>query len=116
LPEPLQVQITLRADAVIAPALRAIIETIEVINFCLTAIDKDNLSKPPEYASSRFHMSFDRSYLSAEARKTAYTSWLLCKGFQELARSIRQMLEEAFFYNSMIEFAERESSRTKSWG
>jgi hypothetical protein len=75
----------------------------------MTAINKDNLSKPPEYASSRFHMSFDRSYLSAEARKTAYTSWLLCKGFQELARSIRQMLEEAFFYNSMIEFAERES-------
>lgn len=55
--EPLQVKLTLRADGVVAPALRAIIETIETINFCLTSIDEGNLSKPPEYAASRFHMS-----------------------------------------------------------
>jgi len=46
----------------------------------------------------------------------AYANWLLCRGFQELARSIRQMLEEAFFYNSMVEFAEKELSQTNTWG
>src|SRR5262245_658631 len=40
--------------------------------------------------------------VSAEQRKAAYTHWLLSKGFQDLARGVRQMLEEAFFYNGMV--------------
>ena len=40
--------------------------------------------------------------MSAERRKAAYTHWLLPKGFQDLARGIRQTLEEAYLYNGMV--------------
>jgi hypothetical protein len=114
--EPRQIAVTLRPDGVLAPALRAIQDTVEVVSFCLDALDRGDLSRPPEYKDTRFEFSFAGPELNAEQRKTNYTNWLLWKGFQDLARGMRQTLEEALLYNSMIELALKELPQLKTWG
>jgi hypothetical protein len=104
--------ITLNANGVVAPPLRAIEQTIEVVTFCLSVMEQSDLSEPPKLEAARFQMKFHRE-LSAEARKAAYTNWLLSKGFQDLARGIRQMLEEAFLFNSMVAIAR--ANLSKAW-
>lgn len=108
---------TLHADAVVAPALRAVAQSVEVVSFCLVSIENSDLSKPVEFDGSRFQLSFSSSEnRSVEERRASYESWLLSKAFQELARGIRQMLEEAFFYNSMVNFANSDLSEPITWG
>jgi hypothetical protein len=86
---------------VLAPALRAIRQTVDVVTFCLNAIEQGDLSGWPQTDLMRFDFKFDDE-ISADQRKDAYTHWLLSKGFQDLARGIRQTLEEAYFYNGMM--------------
>jgi hypothetical protein len=100
--DPQHIKITLNADGVLAPALRAIRNSVEVASFCLNAIESSDLSETPKFEPTRFHMRFSGE-MSADLRKVTYTNCLLSKGFQELARGIRLMLEEAYFYNSMVE-------------
>jgi hypothetical protein len=109
--EPQQLRITLNASGVTGPALRAIQQSVETMSFYLAAIESGDLSAPPHFDNSRFHLRFSGE-MSPEQRKAMYTNWLLSKGFQELARGVREMLEEAFFYNSMIQTAEG----LKTWG
>jgi hypothetical protein len=114
--QPQHIQLTLHGNAVVAPALRAIEQSIEIVSFCLVALEQADLSKPIEFEASRFQMKFANSDASTESRKAEYVNWILSRGFQELARGIRQMLEEAFFYNSMIEFSESKLPQTRTWG
>jgi hypothetical protein len=93
--------VTLNPSGVLAPALRAIRDTVEVVTFCLNAIEQGDLSRGPEAELMRFEMHFSDE-MSVEARHASYTHWLLSKGFQDLARGIRQTLEEAFFYNGIV--------------
>jgi hypothetical protein len=114
--EPTQVTLTLHGDAVVAPALRAIEESVDVVSFCMRSLEKADLSKPQEFESSRFQMKFTGTNVGAEERKTRYTNWVLSKGFQDLARGIRGMLEEAYFYISMMDFLVRNSAQKTTWG
>jgi hypothetical protein len=109
--EPQQLRITLNASGVIGPALRAIQQSVETVSFCLMAVETRDLSVSSQLDNSRFHLGFSGE-MTPEQRKTTYTNWLLSKGFQELARGVREMLEEAFFYNSMIQSADG----LKTWG
>jgi len=98
--------VTLNTLGVLAPAHRAIRDTVDVVTFCLNAIERGDLSDWPQADMMRFVLRFPDE-ISAEQRKAAYTHWLLSKGFQELARALRQMLEEAFFYNGMVAHADQ---------
>jgi hypothetical protein len=93
--------VTLNSAGVLATVQRAIRETVDVVTFCLNAVEQGNLSAWPETETMRFVLRF-ADEVSAEQRKAAYMHWLLSKGFQDLARGVRQMLEEAFFYNGMV--------------
>ena len=99
--EPRLLTVTLNAAGVLDPALRAIRQTVEVVTFCLNAIEQGDLSEGPQTNIMRFVLRFSDE-LSAEARKATYTHWPPSKGFQDLARGIRQMLEEALFYNGIV--------------
>jgi hypothetical protein len=105
------IAVTLNTYGVLATALRAIRENIDVVTFCLNAIEQGDLSRWPQDDMMRFALSFTDE-VSAEARKAAYTHWLLSKGFQDLARGIHLMLEEAYFYNGMVARA----GELRTWG
>jgi hypothetical protein len=99
--QPSRLVVTLNTLGVLAPAHRSIRDTVDVVTFCLNAIEQGDLSDWASTDRMRFTLRFPEE-ISAEQRKAAYTHWLLSKGFQELARALRQMLEEAFFYNGMV--------------
>jgi hypothetical protein len=99
--QPSRLVVTLNTLGVLAPAHRSIRDTVDVVTFCLYAIEQGDLSDWAPTDRMRFTLRFPEE-ISAEQRKAAYTHWLLSKGFQELARALRQMLEEAFFYNGMV--------------
>jgi hypothetical protein len=100
-PARLVINVTLNAGGVLDPALRAIRQTVDVVTFCLNAIEQGDLSSRPQTNMMRFDLQFSDE-MSAERRKAAYTHWLLSKGFQDLARGMRQTLEEAYVYNGMV--------------
>src|SRR3954454_1592751 len=95
--EPQQLTIHLSGDAVVAPALRIIQQTVETVSFCLIAVDSGDMSKPAEFERARMQMRFSGD-MSPDERRALYTNWLLSNGFQELARGIRATLDEALLY------------------
>lgn len=95
------ITVTLNTAGVLAPIQRAIRQTVDVVTFCLNAIEQGDLSGWPQTDLMRFALHINDE-MSAEERKAAYTHWLLSKGFQDVARGTKQMLEEAYFYNGMV--------------
>src|ERR1700754_3006779 len=108
--EPAELKLTLHPNAVVAPALRAVQQSVDMVSFSMQSLESADLSKPPEYDSSRFQMKFAGDESGPEERKTRYTNWILSKGFQDLARGVRGMLEEAYFY---IKISSSFKSKTK---
>jgi histidyl-tRNA synthetase len=108
--EPAELTLTLHPNAVVAPALRAVQQSVDMVSFSMQSLESADLSKPPEYDSSRFQMKFAGDESGPEERKTRYANWILSKGFQDLARGVRGMLEEAYFY---IKISSSFKSKTK---
>jgi hypothetical protein len=100
-PARLVVNLTLNTGGVLDPALRAIRQTVDVVTFCLNVIEQGDLSSGPQTDMMSFELQFSDE-MSAERRKAAYAHWRLSKRCQDLARRIRQTLEEAYFYNGMV--------------
>jgi hypothetical protein len=64
---------------------------------------------------SRIPMGFrlnDRR--SPEDKRIACSNWLLAQGFRELARAVREALEEAYVYLAAFEFFQNQKAPT--WG
>lgn len=57
--------------------------------------------------------SFRGPELTSEQRREAYESWLLAKGLQDLARGIRESLEEAVLYLDVASWGRRETTLEK---
>ena len=94
---PVHATLTLNADAVIAPALRAMRLSSEMMSIGLAALETADLSNPPPLTAGFFALGFE-GVEDPVAKKTQYTAWLLAKGFQELARGLRATLEEAYVF------------------
>src|SRR4051812_25739946 len=114
-PELRHIQITLHKDGVIAPALGAVQTSTDVVGFCLSAIQEGDLTKRPEIQGAFFQMLVPSS-ATVDERRIGYANWLLSRGFQDLARGIRLTLEEAYFYNSVIELVETDGRIRMSGG
>jgi len=100
--------VRLNPQGVIAPILRAIHAGSDVISVALPAIDVSDFQEPQERGST---IRFEGKQDIAERRITA-ANWLLVKGFQDLARSIREAMEEAYLYVDV--FALQQGKTT--WG
>lgn len=99
--EPNALYIKLHPNGVAAPAQRAVIVASQVVGICLRALANDDLS-PPEMRGGFIGYKFDGLEMSDDERRETYQNWLLSKGFQDLARGVRETLEEAVFYLAMI--------------
>jgi len=93
-----QVHVTLNPDGVAAPALRSIQNTIQVVKFCLAAIDEGDIVAPPAAIGTGMQVSFSSDPRTTDERRQAYRNWVLTKAFGELARGVRESLEEAYNY------------------
>lgn len=109
--EPKHLQVTLNKDGVAAPVLRAAVLATSVVGTSLRALSNDDLS-PPELKSDFMSFSFGGTEFPESERLQTYQNWILGKGFQDLARGVRETLEEAIFY---LEMTKLEAGAT-TWG
>lgn len=94
--------ITLQPGGITAAANRVVVMASQVVGTCLRALQADDCEEPEAWGGS-FGYQFKGLELSATERREAFRNWVLAKGFQDLARGIREALEEALFFLSMLE-------------
>jgi len=94
-------QVTLNRDGVAAPAQRAALVTTDVVAAALTAFAEGNLTKPT-MPNQFIQYQIRGPEMTSDERRRMYENWLLAKGFQDLARGVRESLEEAALYLAII--------------
>jgi hypothetical protein len=93
---PVPIRLTLNKDGVTAPVLRAMRISTDMVRIGLHGIATADPSNTAVHEGF-FTLNFEPREDPEKLRET-YRAWLLAKGFQELARGLRQTLEEAFQY------------------
>jgi len=73
----------------------------EVVAAALTAFGEGDLTKPT-MPNEFYHFQVRGPEITSEQRLRMYENWLLAKGFQDLARGVRESLEEAALYLALI--------------
>lgn len=91
------VPVTLQPAGVIEPTNRAVVFGTNVVATCLRALDADPCGEidPNAYG---FGYRFNGLLLSDEERRINFKNWVLAKGFHDLARGVRETLEEAYLF------------------
>ena len=97
-----EVVVTFNPDAVGRPGLLAARDASEVVRFAFHAMEQTDLSTPPPIAEATISYDMGTGAMSAEERRTLYESWILSKAFTELARGIRETLEEAYLFTRIV--------------
>jgi hypothetical protein len=100
--DPQTLQITLQPDGVSAPAHRVVAMASQVVGTCLRALDADDCVEPLSWGGT-FGYQFKGLDLTPDGRRDSFKNWVLAKGFQDLARGVRESLEEALFFIRMFE-------------
>lgn len=100
--EPQALQITLDPNGVAAVGQRVATLAANVVGTALRALASDDASSPEMMGGHWGYQFGDLGFAEAE-RRQAFENWVLGKGLQDLARGVRECLEEAVFYLSMIE-------------
>jgi len=99
-----KLEIRLDANGVAAPAQRAAWQCNEIVAFCLQAARESDFAGQPKIAKEGMAYHLTGPDMPAADRLQFYESWLLSKGFHELARGVRETLEEAVFYIEMLKY------------
>lgn len=99
--EPQTVQLLLNPNGVSEPAQRVVVIASQVVGTALRALARDDLS-PPVMTGEHLGYQFNGLELSDQDRRETYENWILSKGFQDLARGVRETLEEAAFYLAVM--------------
>jgi hypothetical protein len=95
------VRLTLNPQSVVRPALLALRNSMEVVAICLPAID--SAKAVPHLGTQGFEFRFEPQPPSRiEERRPVLRNWLLSKAFHELARGVKQSLQEAYFYLEVL--------------
>lgn len=109
---PQYIHITLQPGGVAAPAQRVVAFVTEAVGTALRALDADGCAPDEAWDGGSLGYRFTGLELPSEERSDAFKNWVLAKGFQDLARGIRETLEEAVFYIKMLEM---ESGVITTW-
>lgn len=94
--------VTLNKDGVIGPAMEALRTAAGAIVVSLRAIDEADLEGPVEIAGPAMAFRLEDGQADAATRRDRYRTWLLAKGFQDLARGLRHTLEEALLWVELV--------------
>lgn len=96
------VRIKLDPAGVVRPIQNAVRDTLEVLSISIAAVRSSDLSVPVPRLESWMAMEFKGETRTPEEKMLLYQNWILSKGLQEYARSVRQSLEEAYLYTQTI--------------
>jgi hypothetical protein len=107
-------QITLNRDGVAAPVHRAAMVCTDVVAAALTAFAEGRLIRPT-MPNQDVRFEIRGPEIRSDERRRMYESWLLAKGFQDLARGVRESLEEAALYLALISRPPKRISVSRSW-
>jgi len=110
-PHRANVRLTLHPDAVAHPVHRAAKIATEFIPHALAAIEKADLSAPP-LPPGGFGFQINNTAMSDDETRSWYKNWLLTRGVQDLAKGVRQMLEEAYCFTRIYALPAGQST----WG
>lgn len=92
-------KVNLNANGVVGPALAAMRDSLHVVALSLDALTNSDLRIVPDIPRSFTKFSFAApANEDLIERRATLTRWLISKGIQELARGIRQSLEEGYLY------------------
>lgn len=97
-------QIKLNPAGVAEPAQRAVIEAARAVGTFLRSLALDDLAPIEPGQGVEWGYRFDGLDYTLDEWRETLERWVLAKGFQDLARGIRETLEEAHFYLAMIRF------------
>ena len=86
--------IKLDPNSVAASVVKAAIITSDVVAAALTALQEGELTKP-DMPNQFIRHQIHGPQMTSDQRRETYQNWLLAKGFQDLARGVRESLEEA---------------------
>ena len=101
---PDRLEIRLNPNGVAEPAQRAVIETARAVGTFLRSLAGDDLAPvEPGQQGAEWGYRFEGVEYSPDEWRGVLERWVLAKGFQDLARGIRETLEEAHFYLTMIQ-------------
>jgi hypothetical protein len=96
-----QLHIRLEPDGVAAPAMNVATSAARVVGTCLNALDHLDFDDPALTAPF-CGFDFRAADVPIEERREACSAWLVAKGFQDLAKGVRESLEEAFVYCAIV--------------
>jgi hypothetical protein len=94
----IQQTITLNPAVVAQAAKQAATIAAHVVAITLKSIDENSKEPPRLSGSAMTEYQFALTDITDEERRQLYRNWILARGFHELTRGIRKMLEEAFLY------------------
>ena len=98
------INIVLYPDGVAAPAQHVVAVATQVVATCLRALSSEDLA-PTVMMGGFVGYQFNGIDMSDEERRETYRNWVLSKGFQDLARGVRETLEAAAFFITMAKRA-----------
>lgn len=90
--------LTLNPDGVASPGMKAARDASEIVRFVLHSLDNSDLSVAPPVAGYPIAYDMGTSANNADERRALYANWILSQAFSEVARGIRESLEEAYFF------------------
>ena len=100
---PDKLHITLNPGAVAEPAQRTVIEAARAVGTFLRSLARDDVGPiEPGQQGTEWGYRFDGLEYTPDEWREVLERWVLAKAFQDLARGIRETLEEAHFYLTMF--------------
>lgn len=96
-----RLEIKLDPNGVVAPAQQVARTAANVVAASLSALAGGELAEP-KMSGKKTSYGFTGVQMTSDERRVMYQNWLLGKGFQDLARGIRETLEEAVLYLSLV--------------
>ena len=104
--EPRALAITLNKDGVTGPAMKAMVVTAELATIIYDAVDAADLNNSRQVSAGFTTWQFETPARTASHRRDDFHRFVFSKGIQEIARGIRQSLEEAYCYCEVLDWIE----------
>lgn len=94
-------KLILNRAAVLQPVQQAVARSSEMVNFCFSAMEKEDLSLSPKRAENK--ISFKGPDCGAEERRAAFESWILARALHDVLRGCKESLEQADVYLGLLD-------------
>jgi hypothetical protein len=96
------IEVRLQPEGVSAASNRVIVFAAQAVGTTLRALETDDCTQPSSWGG-QFGYQFSGLELTPEERRVEFKNWILAKGFQDLARGVREGLEEAYMLTRLID-------------